>query len=308
MYTLTDYNRLENVAYGATLGGIQYHAGTIAGYLKSGVDKTEYDSDALLSFFCGNFSREASFSLFFGQTRVRAIMDGQATPLMFSYLSACLETAGLREHMHPSSPTYFRQQFIERLQTGDWSYRAFGRHKVDRAQPRLWEQTHRVGLLWNQGRLDAQRARYVPIYMALCATDITFDTATQKYVGVRNPGTPLERQQRTQPHTHSRPEQSSAMNQDNDTDMTTPFLSVDMAKFGDAPQRNPLFAGLVQDYPGWYPFEIEADFEDEIEEEVDFDRLIDGFLSESTSAMSLGMRLSSSQGTCAASELGKELR
>lgn len=74
MHILTDYVRDANVAYGATLGGILYYAGTMAVYMKDAtIPKSEYNFDALLSVFCGNFVKEANFSIAFDQTRVELL-------------------------------------------------------------------------------------------------------------------------------------------------------------------------------------------------------------------------------------------
>lgn len=231
------------------------------------------------------------------------MLKGQGTPLMESYVYACLESTNIREYMNLNSPTWFRVQFIERLQTGNWPFRKLGRRNVDRAVPWLYEKTHTLGLLWNQWdqpmRLP-RKAQYIRMFMALCARDVAFDNNTQKFVGAREVLSHQERARQNQSNRQSGSNDASLgampQNKKHDTENEISILQVNMAKFGDAPQRNALFAGLVQDYPGWIPFAMEDDFEDEIPDEIpneiDYSKLREDFLiDENFAGLSLGDEL-----------------
>lgn len=165
--------------------------------------------------------------------------------------------------------------------------------------PYLYGKTHAVGLLWNKWNISEERKAtkglYFRIFMELCAKDIKFDHVTQKFVGAREIPSHQEHAKNKKsgkPNASSATSSGTPQNSASASDNEPALLSVDLTQFGDARRQNPLFAGLVHDYPGWYPFEVEEGFEDSIPDEVDHNKLCEDFLIEENMAgLSLGDEL-----------------
>jgi hypothetical protein len=246
----------------------------------------DWDSTALLSYFCSNVDRERNFSLFFGQTRVRVAMylsdmsKGRSTPLKEAYVLACLEAKGVATTMSEHRPL-----FIEVLQRRLWGFPAIGRRKVNRQLPKIYAESQKAARAWNERRTPPDDLEALRVFMELCSKDVTWNPVTRKFDGVRDDDLQPSRASQRLPRTNRRHGIGFAeplpMNDEVDgpTSITQidivpkkKSISLDIGKFDQTLRQNPLFKGLVAKMPGWHPYEvIDIQFGDEV---FDYEKMV----------------------------------
>lgn len=272
--------------YSVTLGGVLYYRGAIANYLEKGIPLSQWNSPALLSYFCSNVDRERNFSLSFEQTCVRvaiAISDmgeGCSTPLQQAYLLACLEAKG-------STNTVSEHQagFIEVLKSRQDQFPIIGRHKTTRVMPKIYQRCHQAAKQWNDGLTEPDCLGALQFFLEICSKKITLNVGTRKFDGVNEEPVLPVRTGRNKGHGRGQPQKQTAPD-DMHGHLSIPQMNIvhqqepitmDFSMFDVGVKSNPLFRGLVEKMPGWHPYEVLcAWYEDDSDTVVDYGKMVIG--------------------------------